>query len=154
MRIKNHDPKAINSLIRKLLHSFSHSAYVGYTAAPFANIFINPDAESPKHGEDLFPRSFILNVSPPSNYVNPSRVFGLDGDPDSGIEPKKELPLFRLVDDHEDIFPPKHKKDLSVYELPYSLRRALLSVVLVCAARRARGQCEVHNSRSRQRASR
>ncbi len=140
------DVTAINGRIRELLDAFEKSAYVGYTATPFANIFINPDAETPKHGEDLFPRSFILNVSPPSNYVSPARVFGLDGDPDSGIEPKQELPLFRLVDDNEDVFPPKHKKDLPVHELPDSLLRALHCFVLVCAARRARGQTEVHNS--------
>lgn len=140
------DVTAINGRIRELLDAFEKSAYVGYTATPFANIFINPDAETPKHGEDLFPRSFILNVSPPSNYVSPSRVFGLDGDADSGIEPKQELPLFRLVDDHDDIFPPKHKKDLGVHELPESLVRALHCFVLVCAARRARGQTEAHNS--------
>lgn len=140
------DVTAINGRIRELLDAFEKSAYVGYTATPFANIFINPDAETPKHGEDLFPRSFILNVSPPSNYVSPSRVFGLDGDPDSGIEPKQELPLFRLVDDNEDVFPPKHKKDLHIHELSDSLLRALHCFVLVCAARRARGQTEAHNS--------
>lgn len=140
------DVTAINGRIRELLDAFEKSAYVGYTATPFANIFINPDAETPKHGEDLFPRSFILNVSPPSNYVSPARVFGLDADPDSGIEPKQELPLFRLVDDNEEVFPPKHKKDLPVHELPNSLLRALHCFVLVCAARRARGQMEVHNS--------
>lgn len=140
------DVTAINGRIRELLDAFEKSAYVGYTATPFANIFINPDAETPKHGEDLFPRSFILNVSPPSNYVSPSRVFGLDGDPDSGIEPQQGLPLVRLVDDHSDVFPSKHKKDLSVEELPESLKRAMYCFVLVCAARRARGQTTVHNS--------
>jgi hypothetical protein len=140
------DVTAINGRIRELLDHFEKSAYVGYTATPFANIFINPDAETPKHGEDLFPRSFILNVSPPSTYVSPSRVFGLDGDPDSGIEPKQELPLARLVDDYVRAFPEKHKKDLIVQELPESLIRALRSFVIVCAARRARGQTQVHNS--------
>lgn len=140
------DVTAINGRIRELLDAFEKRAYVGYTATPFANIFINPDAETPKHGEDLFPRSFILNVSPPSNYVSPSRVFGLDGDPDSGIEPKQELPLARLVDDNEGIFPPKHKKDLSVQDLPESLKYALQCFVLVCAARRVRGQTAAHNS--------
>lgn len=140
------DVTAINGRIRELLDAFEKSAYVGYTATPFANIFINPEAETPKHGEDLFPRSFILNVSPPSNYVSPARVFGLDGDPDSGIEPKQELPLFRQVADNEDVFPPKHKKDLHVQELPSTLARALHCFVLVCAARRARGHTDVHNS--------
>jgi len=140
------DVTAINGRIRELLDAFEKSAYVGYTATPFANIFINPDAETPRHGEDLFPRSFILNVSPPSNYVSPSRVFGLDGDPDAGIEPQEGLPLIRIVSDHEHIFPPKHKTDLHVHSLPGSLRQAILSFILVCAARRARGQTAVHNS--------
>jgi hypothetical protein len=137
------DVTAINGRIRELLDAFEKSAYVGYTATPFANIFINPDAETPKHGEDLFPRSFILNVSPPSNYVSPSRVFGLDGDPDSGIDPQQGLPLIRMVDDHSDVFPPKHKKELSVAELPSSLKHAVCTFVIACAARRARGQTTV-----------
>lgn len=140
------DVTAINGCIRELLDAFEKSAYVGYTATPFANIFINPEAETPKHGEDLFPRSFILNVSPPSNYVSPSRVFGLDGDLDAGIEPKQEIPLYRLVNDHEGIFHPGHKKDLAVHELPESLKKALACFILVCAARRARNQKEIHNS--------
>ncbi len=142
----DNDVTAINGRIRELLDAFEKSAYVGYTATPFANIFINPDAETPKHGDDLFPRSFILNVSPPSNYVSPSRVFGLDGDLDAGIEPKAGLPLVRGVDDHLSVFPAKHKKDLAVTELPQTLRQALHSFVLVCAARRARGFTGVHNS--------
>ncbi len=140
------DVTSINGLIREFLEAFDKSAYVGYTATPFANIFINPDAETPKHGQDLFPRSFILNVSPPSNYVSPVRVFGLDGDPESGIEPKQALPLTRTIRDHEDAFPPKHKKDLTVQALPDSLKLALYSFVLVCAIRRTRGQDSAHNS--------
>lgn len=142
----DNDPTAINGRIRDLLKAFEKRAYVGYTATPFANIFINHETDTRKHGEDLFPRSFILNVSPPSNYVSPSLVFGLDGDPDSGIEPKQGLPLVHLVDDSDPIFPPKHKKDLVIHELPESLKHALYCFVLVCAARRARGQIAVHNS--------
>ena len=137
---------AINGRIRELLDAFEKSAYVGYTATPFANIFINPQAETPKHGADLFPRSFILNVSPPSNYVSPSRVFGLDGDPDAGLEAKEGLPLVVTVKDHTDSFPPKHTKALQVDALPESLEMALMCFVLACAARRARGQLAVHNS--------
>ena len=36
----------INSQIRKLLSQFSRASYVGYTATPFANIFIDPDEEN------------------------------------------------------------------------------------------------------------
>ena len=37
---------AINRKIRELLHLFDRSSYVGYTATPFANIFIDPETES------------------------------------------------------------------------------------------------------------
>ena len=33
---------AINGKIREILSTFERSAYVGYTATPFANIFVNP----------------------------------------------------------------------------------------------------------------
>ncbi len=36
---------AINGKIRELLELFGQSSYVGYTATPFANIFIDPDDE-------------------------------------------------------------------------------------------------------------
>lgn len=93
---------AINGKIREILASFEKSAYVGYTATPFANVFINPEAQTEKHGEDIFPRSFIINVKAPTNYVGPAKVFGLDGDADAGIPSSVGLPIIRHVDDHAD----------------------------------------------------
>jgi hypothetical protein len=137
---------AINGKIRRILDSFETSAYVGYTATPFANIFINPDAETPAHGKDLFPRSFIINVKAPTNYVGPAKVFGLDGDPDAGISGSKALPIVRELTDYEDAFPPKHKVDHVPEALPDSLKRSIRCFILTCAARRARGQEKKHNS--------
>ena len=139
---------AINGKIRLLLDAFEKSAYVGYTATPFANIFINPDAETPEHGEDIFPRSFIVNVKPSSHYVGPQLVFGLDGDVDAGIEPSAQLPIVKKIDDYdtETRFPPKHRIEHIPLELPPSLKRAIRCFILVCAARRARGQEKKHNS--------
>jgi hypothetical protein len=57
--------KAINSRIRKILHSFARKAYVGYTATPFANIFIDRRKATKEEGPDLFPQSFIINISLP-----------------------------------------------------------------------------------------
>lgn len=139
---------AINGKIRKMLDAFEKSAYVGYTATPFANIFINPDAETPEHGGDLFPRSFIINVKPPSNYVGPAKVFGLDGDVDSGIPARDGLDIVREIDDYAApaSFPPGHRSDHVPTELPASLRKAIRCFLLTCAARRARGQERKHNS--------
>src|ERR1019366_2905676 len=91
-----HEPTAINSRIRRILRSFARSAYVGYTATPFANIFIHERGATPDEGQDLFPSSFIMNLAAPSNYVGPARVFGLTGADDK----KNGLPLVRTVRDH------------------------------------------------------
>ena len=139
---------AINGKIREILSTFEKSAYVGYTATPFANIFVNPSAQTDKHGDDIFPRSFIINVKPPSNYVGPGKVFGLDGDADAGILAQDGLPIVRQIDDYTapSAFPPRHKKDHVPTELPASLKRAIRCFILSCAARRARGQGRKHNS--------
>jgi hypothetical protein len=150
---ENHQPKAINSLIRQILNSFSKSAYVGYTATPFANIFIHRSGETKMEGPDLFPQSFIKNISAPSNYVGPARVFGLRVS-EGRIG---GLPLSRNISDHtsEDgmsgWMPPKHSKTheplyggLSVP--PPSLRHAICSFVLATAARVCRGQGRRHSS--------
>jgi hypothetical protein len=144
----SNDVTAINGRIRQLLDAFEKSAYVGYTATPFANIFINPDAETPDHGDDLFPRSFIINVKPPTNYVGPARVFGLDGDVDANIPPLDGLDIVREIDDFAapSAFPPGHRSDHVPTELPASLRKAVRCFILCCAARRARGQGKKHNS--------
>lgn len=137
---------AINGSIRDLLDAFEKSAYVGYTATPFANIFINADVESDAHGRDLFPRNFIINVKPPSNYVGPSKIFGLNGDPDAGILAADGLPIIEEITDFAAAFPPKHRKDHVPPSLPGSLLKAIRCFVLTCAARRARGQGNKHNS--------
>lgn len=136
----------INRRIREILRSFERNGYVGYTATPFANIFINPGAQSEKLGDDIFPRSFILNVRPPGTYFGPARVFGLDGDPDAGIEGRDPLPVLRVVNDYAEAFPPKHKIDHVPIGLPPSLKEAIRCFVLACAARRARQQDREHNS--------
>jgi hypothetical protein len=73
---EEHQPKTINSLIRQILHAFTRKAYVGYTATPFANIFIHHKGATAKEGPDVFPRSFIINLAAPSNYIGPVRMFG------------------------------------------------------------------------------
>lgn len=143
---KEDAPAKINELIRATLSMFERSAYVGYTATPFANIFIPPDASSPELGDDLFPRSFIINLHPPSNYMGPAQVFGLSALPDTGLDAIVKLPIVRQVRDAEALIPASHKKHLLVSELPKSMKEAIRSFVLTCAARRARGQETDHNS--------
>jgi hypothetical protein len=140
------DPTAINRQIRRLLYAFRQSALVSYTATPFANIFIDEDERSPKYGEDLFPRSFILRMKPPSNYLGPAEVFGMSADSDPDNVGRAPLPVVRTVDDSDTWLEPGHKKDEVPGPLPGSLREAIRAFLLVAAAREARGQTGVHNS--------
>src|SRR5262249_28322100 len=113
----------------------------------FANIFIYPDGETLQHGEDLFPRSFIINLPTPSNYVGPARVFGIEAAPEAGIQDRVEgLPLVRQVEDNQAWLPDKHKKGFIPGPTPESLKVAIRSFILTCATRLARGQGEFHNS--------
>lgn len=164
---ENHDPAKINGLIRRLLGFFARSAYVGYTATPFANIYIPENARTELHGEDLFPRSFIINLPAPSNYVGPVQVFGLASDAERAQEP---LPIVTTVTDFLDDPPPppgtprprgwakgpgwmppqhnaRHAPRLKGEErLPESLREAIRAFIIARAGRIARGRVNEHNS--------
>lgn len=152
------DPTVINGLIRTILNTFEQSAYVAYTATPFANIMIHKDSDSKKFGEDLFPRSFITCIRPPTNYVGPQRMFGYT-DTETGQE-TDGLPLIREISDYADSpelneksgwMPPKHKSSHNPrYQgeprIPISLYEAILSYLLSCSARLLRGQGNKHSS--------
>ena len=137
------DPSATNLAIRKILNHFDQTSYVAYTATPFANVLIDNKAEHVEAGEDLFPRSFIVGLNAPSNYVGPQRVFGVPDDDPNAEAP----PLVRLVDDAEDWVPSKHNKALepSQNSFPESLKDAISSFAITLAVRRVRGH-ESHNS--------
>ena len=150
---EEHQPTTINKLIRRILNSFARSAYVGYTATPFANIFIHERGETKTEGPDLFPSAFIQNLAAPSNYVGPAAVFG-HPTPEGR---RGKLPLVKLVTDftpHDGLggwMPVKHKNGhVPVWSaeevLPPSLRMALDSFVLACAIRSLRGQGSKHCS--------
>ena len=138
------DPTKTNGFIRSLLTAFEKSAYVGYTATPFANVFMHHQAYSNVYGQDLFPRSFIINIPAPSNYIGPEKVFGLNRPGTEGETPG--LPIIRRVRDASLYFPPKHRKELSVSALPASLKEAILAYILACSARRTRGEVDADNS--------
>ena len=125
----------INGQIRELLHMFGGSCYVGYTATPFANIFIDPDTDDQMRGEDLFPRSFIVSLDPPSNYFGATAVF-LEG----GAR------YMRHIEDNENHLAVRHQKDIVISSIPPSLSDALRTFILGRAIRLARGDERQHCS--------
>ena len=140
-----HEPSAINERIRGILNDFDQSAYVGYTATPFANIFIQDSDSHPEHGLDLFPKDFIYSLEAPSNYVGADKLFGFPSSNDDSTN--SGLPLTRVIGDIDAWIPAKHKLDLIPgKELPHSLIKAIDTFILVCAARLLRGTEPHHNT--------
>ena len=130
----------INGQIRDLLNMFHRSCYIGYTATPFANIFIDPDQDDEMYEEDLFPRDFIIGLDAPSNYFGPEKVF-IDGLPDEG-----EPTWLRYITDNEDVLPLKHRITHYIDALPHSLVEALRAFLVARAIRNLRGQTSSHCS--------
>lgn len=151
------DIKTINRLIRTLLNIFNQNTFIGYTATPYANLFISQDYNEElitivKHkqykiGEDLFPRDFIINIKAPKNYIGAAKIFGYENsNPELTKEP---LDIFRGIEDYDPPFfrtiNRDNKDDLPEY-LPKSLEQAIKSFILTCTIRRVRGHENKHNS--------
>jgi hypothetical protein len=127
----------INPLIKRLLKLMPRCTYVGYTATPFANVFIAPNQD------DLYPKSFILNLPRPDGYFGPEMIFGrdvvegeLDGAASDGYD------MVRLVPDNEvPSLRPVGRASASDFEpdMTDSLVDAVRWFWLATAARRARG---------------
>ena len=135
-RDSNDDPTAINDCIRQLLGLFSKTTYLGITATPFANIFIDPEID-----EDLFPSDFIYALSAPSHYIGADRMFGDDD----------ERSCSHMIEriDREELelcLPPKHKSGFVVSKLPADLYEACNYFLLVNAVRDMRGDRSEHRS--------
>ena len=134
------DPTTINRWIRDVLALFPRSSFVGYTATPFANIFIDPENEDEMtNGElyrDLFPRDFIYSLDPPTNYVGAYELFLEEGN----------LDCIREIDDHEDLLPTGHKITFIPQGLPNSLRKAIEGFIIAKAIRLLRKQTGHHHS--------
>ena len=72
-------------------------------------------------------------------------VFGLHSG-DEEEQNSKGLPIIKIIDDYKPWLPNGHKKDAVPTGCPSSLKKAIQSFVLTCAARSVRGQDKVHNS--------
>lgn len=126
----------INPLIRDIIRTFSRGAYIGYTATPFANVFIDPT-----ESDDLYPRDFIYPLPRPEGYFGPEMLFGrevLGSDQDNvdGYDMTREIP------EGEDYkLRPTSKDDVDgfVPVMTSELKAALRWFILATSARRVRG---------------
>ncbi len=146
------DPTRTNKLIRQICNLFMNATYVGFTATPFANVFIDPDSVNAMQHADLFPEHFIYALEAPSNYVGADKIFYPEGpyygnlryitdiiEPDYTSEEYRDLSQNNPEVLNSGPFYYKHKKEWDG-ELPSSLREAIICFCLANAVRDARGQ--------------
>lgn len=63
----------INERVTDLLRILPRAQYVGYTATPFANVFVDPDDAA-----DIFPKDFIISLPRPAAYMGVTAFHDLD----------------------------------------------------------------------------
>lgn len=120
------NPTVINHAIRKLTSLFPKSVYVGYTATPFANVFINP-ANDYLGLPDLYPKDFIYTLPEPEEYFGSSRFFGIKNK-------ENELALIELLEANE-----KEIINDEDQEITNNLRNAIDSFIFSSIIRKHRG---------------
>lgn len=125
----------INKQIRQILNMFYKVSYVGFTATPFANIFIDPDAEHEEYKDDLFPDDFIISLETPSNYFGAKKVF---------LEESEKY--LRTITDNQVNFPVPPPKDFKIDEMPESFYSALYLFILSIGIKKLRGIKNPHTS--------
>lgn len=129
-RKEDEDPTAVNHKIRDLLALFKNATYVGFTATPFANVFINPDYVEGV-AEDLFPRNFIWTTSIPDNYFSVQRMLGVDDIKDESDFVNS--PYLCRIADASTVLPLKHKKTQKITRIWSSLAEAIHQYILANA---------------------
>lgn len=133
----------INELILSLKKRLPKSAYVGYTATPFANVLVNPEED------DLYPSDFIVALPKPEGYFGTEMFFGRAPLESDEHEPPGPPDMFRQVPEEDvALVRPSSQKRASGFEasVPPSLSQAIDYFVLATAARWARGHRRSHSS--------
>lgn len=137
----------INETIRRLIAALPCVSYVGYTATPFANVFINPFPARADKLDDLYPEDFITALPRPKGYFGTLEVFGeFDASADSD-EIDFGRDMFRSIPEEEIArLVPKGKNGHKTFTpaVTPQLQKAILWFLMTCAIRRLRGQANDH----------
>ncbi|MFE7138477.1 Z1 domain-containing protein [Streptomyces sp. NPDC057644] len=85
---------AINGQISQLLGLLPRAQYVGYTATPFANVFVDPG-----DGDDIFPRDFLISLPRPTGYMGVQDFHDLDRTDESAVGMAERAHVRGIYDD-------------------------------------------------------
>ena len=133
---KRDEQTKINQLVTEIWQLVQTGCYVGYTATPFANIFMDPNDD-----KQLYPRHFIVELPRSDAYFGAEEIFGRDslGDddtPDDGLDMVRNIP----EEEAQSLRPARAEIEGYRADIPASLAEAVRWFILSSAVRRARGQ--------------
>lgn len=126
---------AINKMIRTILSHLNRYSYVGYTATPFANVFVNPDRD------DIYPKDFILCLPTNEDYCGIKEYFGVDALDEKDDSSDHVHDLFVKISDYKDLFSTAEKIDAQTrtYSLNKTLKDAIMSFIIASSIKKSRG---------------
>jgi hypothetical protein len=136
---KEAEPTTINQRMKEIWQLVGNGSYVGYTATPFANVFMDPNDNT-----DLYPADFISVLPTPGAYFGAEKLFGLSQDSSVRVSD-----LIRHIDDGEvEHLVPASGKNAPPFEprVTSSLETAIKWFIVAAAVRRLRGQAGEHST--------
>lgn len=128
--------KSNNKAIKELINAIDKVCYIGFSATPNANLFIDY-----KNEDDLFPTDFIKYFESAETYVGPEEFFG-----------ENAYPYVRsIIDNEEDkeiqkIFNENRNGEITTIDKIPDLKKAINNFLLVGAIRILRGSGNQHNT--------
>lgn len=144
----DYDITRINEEIRKIIRALPAVSYVGYTATPFANVFIDPYSHSKGELDDLYPEDFITALPRSKGYFGSREVFGFDPDKaDSETAAESGRDMIRTVPDETiNLLRPALRGDKESFhpKMTEELENAILWFLITCAIRRERCHEDQH----------
>lgn len=135
----------INEWILRIL-SVGRVSYLGYTATPFANLFVDPRFQEGAGTFDIYPRDFIYALpEPDAGYFGTRRLFGATADPEAAPdEADAGADVIRRVADDESN---QVRTEARIPDAaPAALAEAVRYFLLATACRRVRGHSDQHST--------
>ncbi len=130
--------RTINTRIREILTTCQPVTYVGYTATPYANVFIDRENEG-----DLFPHTFIKPIEHGEGYFGAKEFFGSNEMALAAAADFVNIIDNRLVD---ELSPPASRNGTWTPIWNEAIQEAVLWFLMASAVRRIRDDATRHSS--------
>ncbi len=139
IEVDDDEATIINTHIRTILHNLPNTAYLGYTATPYASLLSDPGDYSEEIGWSLYPRNFVLTLPKPDNHDGTFEFFDREGSLSRQVTSVSEAE----ADTSRD---PPALSESTDRKLPVQLKWAVADFFITGAIKQMRGHTDFHHS--------